>query len=64
MLQPITCEIEDSEGCPVDNLVGNLPIVSVKISSFLESNLFCANTASWEDNSVGTRQVHWIAQVV
>ena len=59
MVQPLTCKIEDCEGWPVDNLVGNLPIVSIKISSYLESNLFCANTTSCDDNSNKLFLVGW-----
>ena len=45
MVQLVTCKTEECEGWPIDSLVGNLPSVSVKISSCLESNLFCANKA-------------------
>ena len=59
MVQPITCKTEECEGWPVDSLVGYLPSVSVKISSCLESNLFCANKASCDDNSNKLFLVGW-----
>ena len=47
----VTCKIEECVGWPIDSLVGNLPSVSVKISSCLERNLFCANKALCDDSS-------------
>ena len=49
--QLATCKIEEGEGCPECNWVGNLLSVSVKASSCLDSNLFWANKASCDESS-------------
>ena len=43
----------------VDNLVGSLSSVSVKISSCLASNLFYANKASCDDSSIKLFFMGW-----
>ena len=49
--QPATCKIEEGEGCPECNWVGNLLNVSVNASSCLDRNLFYANNASCDVSS-------------
>jgi len=59
MVQLVTNKIEGCKGWPFDKLVGKLLRVSVKISSFLERNLFCANTTSCDDSSGKLFLVGW-----
>ena len=51
MLQPPTRRTVECEGWVTCNWVGSLLSVFVKDSSYLASNLFCANSASCKDSS-------------